>query len=380
MPEGLDAAAAAPQTGAVRRAPLLLLALLAASAQAQPASLRGTVRDAAGAALPGASVYLSGTSRGAAADAEGRYRIDGVPPGAYRLVGSMVGFEADVLAVRLEPGEARSVDLALEAAPLDLGDVVAEADRDARWQGRLAWFTRTLLGESANADSTRLLNPEVLDLSVRWGTLHAAAAAPLVIENRALGYRIHYDLSVFAAGASSVRYDGDERFEPLGPASADEAARWAAARLRAYRGSLTHLLQALLAGTTEAEGFSLEWFREGATGAWPSVRVVGGRLMDVDADGWGTLRARGRVEVVYHGEPEEAAYLRSEWFRERRYRPDPVQRSALYLDRSAVRVDPQGTPEDPFSISTSGHMAFERLADRVPEEYRPPPARDAGRP
>ena len=354
------------------RSALPLLLLLAAAVGAQPGTLAGTVRDAAGAPLPGASVYLSGTTRGASSDADGRYRLEAVPPGAYRLVGSLVGYAADVHEVRLAAGEERIVDLRLAEATLDLGTVRVEAERDGRWARRLAWFRKALVGESANADSTRILNPEVLEFRVRWGTLHAEAAAPLVFENRALGYRLTYDLHAFSASSGSVRYDGDERFEELAPASDAEAARWEAARARAYRGSLAHVLQALLAGTASAEGFSFEVAPTDLFGSRSSFRTPARWLMDVDDDGWGTLRARGRIDVVYEGEPEEEAYLRSEWFREDRARPDPVQRSSLHLDRGRARVDPQGTPEDPFGISTSGHLAFERLADRVPEAYRPP--------
>ncbi|WP_420456518.1 carboxypeptidase-like regulatory domain-containing protein [Rubrivirga sp.] len=356
--------------------PSLLLPLLAValgSAAAQPAVVAGTVRDADGTPLPGASVYLSGTTRGTSADAGGRFRLEAVPPGAYRVVGSMVGFAPDVRELRLAPGAQAAVDLSLAPATRTLGDVGVEAERDGRWARRLAWFEKALLGESANADSTHVLNPEVLDLRVRWGELRAEATAPLVIENRALGYRLTYDLHAFRASATSVRYDGDEHFEAMAPASPAQAERWAAARARAYRGSLAHLLQSLLVGTAEAEGYSFEIAREDTYGAWRTVRAPTRWLMDVDADGWGTLRVRGRLDVTYAGEPEEPAYLRSEWFREPRRRPDSAQRSSLTVDRGRARVDPQGTPEDPFSISTSGHQAFERLADRVPEDYRPPP-------
>ena len=351
--------------------PLLLVLLATATASAQPATVSGTVRDDAGAPLPGASVYLSGTTRGAAADADGRFRIEAVPPGAYRLVASMLGYESAVEPLRLGAGDEEVHDVALSPVALELGRVRVEGERDERWQELLAWFRRALVGESANADSTRLLNPEVLDLRVRWGELRAEAAAPLVFENRALGYRMTYALHEFSASPSRVRYDGDELFEPLEPASDAEAARWAEARLRAYRGSLPHLLRSMLAGTSGDEGFSLSWHRDGASGPWPRVRVSDRRVLDVDDDGWGTLRAPGRLEVVYSGEPEEPAYLTSEWFRERRRRPDPVQRSALHLDQSAVRIDPQGTPEDPFAVAASGHLGFERLADRVPEDFRP---------
>ena len=214
----------------------------------------------------------------------------------------------------------------------------------------------------------------MLDFRSSWGTLTATAAAPLLIENRALGYRLRYDLLHFEASASRVSYDGDEVFEPLAPRDAAEAARWERARERAYRGSLQHLLRSMLAGTTEAEGFTLLHAFADATNrlaANVTFRTSGDRLLRVDDDGWGTLRFHGRVDVTYGGEAEEPAYLRSAWFRERRQRPDPVQRSALYLDGFRARIDPQGTPEDPFAISTSGYMGFERLADEVPDDYTP---------
>ena len=39
--------------------------------------------------------------------------------------------------------------------------------------------------------------------------------------------------------------------------------------------------------------------------------------------------------------------------------------------RGNARFDPQGTPEDPYAITTSGYLGFERLADAVPEDYVP---------
>ncbi|WP_412060979.1 carboxypeptidase-like regulatory domain-containing protein [Rubrivirga sp. IMCC45206] len=350
---------------------LALALLVAASAAAQTAAVVGTVRDADGAPLPGASVVLSGTTRGAATDAEGRFRIERLTPGAYRVVASMLGYTSAVEPVRVDDGGTARISLALAPTVTALDGAVVEAERDERWARHLQTFLTALVGESDNADSTRLLNPQVLEFRSRWGTLTATAAAPLVFENRALGYRLTYLLTTFEGGPSSISYDGEESFEELAPASPDEAARWAAARERAYRGSLPHLLRALLAGTADAEGFSLVLVREDAFGGRPSFRTSPGRVMAVDADGWGTLRVRDRLEVVYDGEPEEPAYLRSEWFRESRSRPDPVQRSALTVDRGRARIDPRGVPEDPFAVSVSGHMAFERLADRVPRGYVP---------
>ena len=353
----------------------LFLFALAGSALAQTATVGGTVRDGDGRALAGASVYLSGTTRGAASGPDGRFEIVDVPPGAYRLVGSLVGFTPAAEALEVAPGERAEVDLTLAETVSELGTVRVEAERDRQWERRLARFQHVLLGESENADSTRILNPEVLSFRQRWGTLHADAAAPLVIENRALGYRLVYDLVEFRASARYIDYDGDELFEELTPADSAEAERWRAARARAWRGSLMHLLQSLLAGTTEAEGYSFEQAPDSHISRLAAGRTTPSRLMAVGEDGWGTLRVRGRLSVTYSGEPEEERYLTSDWFRESRGRPDPVQRSSIRLRGLTARIDPQGTPENPSAVVTSGHMAFERLADLVPEDYRPGPPR-----
>ncbi|MEL6614661.1 MAG: carboxypeptidase-like regulatory domain-containing protein, partial [Bacteroidota bacterium] len=269
---------------------LLLLSLtasgmVASGAAAQPATVKGTVRDSTGAPLPGANVYLSGTQRGDATDARGRFEIRGVAPGAYRVVASMVGYAPEAEALTLASGDTARVDLVLRDAPVLGPAAQVEGERDRRWERRLEWFSRELIGESALADSTRILNPEVLDFRVRWGELTATARAPLVIENRGLGYRLHYDLAHFSASATRVSYDGDERFEPLAPEAPAVAARWAAAREAAYRGSLQHILQSLLAGDAEGEGFTLLLVYEAdrtMRGSGATFRTSSRRVMRVD--------------------------------------------------------------------------------------------------
>ena len=66
---------------------LLVLCMLHSLAQAQnSAALEGTVTDKDGVPVPGATVILIGTSRGAATDVSGEYRIVGLKPGIYRVV------------------------------------------------------------------------------------------------------------------------------------------------------------------------------------------------------------------------------------------------------------------------------------------------------
>ena len=57
---------------------------------AQTSSLRGSVKDANGLPMAGASVILDGTKKGTVTDASGNYELK-VSPGTYTLVISYVG-------------------------------------------------------------------------------------------------------------------------------------------------------------------------------------------------------------------------------------------------------------------------------------------------
>ena len=69
---------------------LVICFFLTAHAIAQTATLRGSVKDANGLPLAGASVVLDGTRRGTVTDASGNYELK-VAPGSYTLIISYVG-------------------------------------------------------------------------------------------------------------------------------------------------------------------------------------------------------------------------------------------------------------------------------------------------
>lgn len=93
-----------------------LLASGTAWAQAGTASLQGEVKDAQGAALPGANVTLTnsatGLSRTTASNQIGFYQLLGVPPGRYSVKGELSGFRTSMQ---------RDVDLLVDTvAKLDI--------------------------------------------------------------------------------------------------------------------------------------------------------------------------------------------------------------------------------------------------------------------
>jgi Carboxypeptidase regulatory-like domain len=77
----------------------LLLVLTSSSAGETNATLQGCVYDASGAVIPGATIHVrseaSGFARSVDAGADGRYRVSGIPAGAYQVLASADGFRSE---------------------------------------------------------------------------------------------------------------------------------------------------------------------------------------------------------------------------------------------------------------------------------------------
>jgi len=86
------------------------------------------VEEGRGESLPGANVRVEGTSTGTSTDLNGRYRLNGLAPGAYDLVFSFVGFQQKtVTGVEVSSGQTTPLDVALAEESAQLEEVVVEA-------------------------------------------------------------------------------------------------------------------------------------------------------------------------------------------------------------------------------------------------------------
>lgn len=353
---------------------LIFTADVPAAAQAgAQATISGVVLHAdTGSPIPAVHVFLAGTTRGATTDEQGTFRMHGVPPGAYRIVISSVGFASTSVDTLLRARDTLVLEILLREAVLQLPAVEIKADRPARWLRRLRAFERMFIGESELASGAQLLNPEVLEFEGGWGRLRAVAHAPLEIENRSLGYHLRYHLTEFERRGSVIRYDGDPLFTPLDAKDAEEARRWREQRCRTYFGSFRHFMESLLDGVSRDAGFHLvrrAYLRDDPhrTG----IPVTPDRLVSPgDEHGLHTLRFGGYLEVTYRWKEEEALNLRRTY--SGRPPPPSAQRSWLRLKSRQVQVDAQGEPTDPYAITLYGSLAFQRAGDLLPREYQPP--------
>lgn len=350
--------------------PLILAASFASSqAAGQQLDITGIVR-AANSQLPleNAHVFVASSTIGTATDANGNFRLEDVPPGPHRLFVSMLGYESAQRDTLLRGSGTHTFSFDLIPAVFGLEEIVVSAREARRWQRRLLKFTRLFLGETPNSALAEIKNPEVLSFTSSWGRFSATASRPLVINNLALGYRIEYYLKEFFYYGNVIKYDGEPLFTELEPQDAEQSALWEANRIKAFNGSLRHYLLSLMDGVSEAEGFAT-YRRTSLDRQSPSFTADTEILLrSGPSPDEMELAFHGFLEVVYARELEDAAFHR--W--QRRTGRIQEQRSFLELNTGPTLVDRSGEVIDPYGVTVYGYYAFERIADEVPKDYRPP--------
>lgn len=240
---------------------LLLLVLLISSTgfHAFPQnsfSITGIVRDQKE-SLPGAGVYLSGYKVSAVADNEGKFKISNLKPGNYDLLVQMVGYLPYSKSVIISDKSVQ-VELLLKESTTTLNEVVIRADPNrAKY---IKQFKEFFIGTSPNAAQCKILNPQVLniDYDVTNSLLTIKTSEFLIVENKALGYRLKYMLDNFEYNSRTriIYFSGHPFFEEL-KASGSRLKKYIDKRETAYYGSSQHFFRSLYAGTTQEEGFIL---------------------------------------------------------------------------------------------------------------------------
>ena len=93
-------------------------------AQQQQGGITGTVTDRAGGApLASVRVTVLNTNRSAFTNQQGKYNLQGLPPGAYQLQASLIGYGGVTNSATVTAGQSATVDFALKASAVSL-DVV----------------------------------------------------------------------------------------------------------------------------------------------------------------------------------------------------------------------------------------------------------------
>ncbi len=367
---------------------LLLLLLTTLTAHAQ-LSLRGRVVNAAdGQPVPFCSVFLANTTKGTTADENGNFLLPNLPAGRFDLIVSSVGFET--LASPINTNQSAPLLIRLAPSANQLAEVQVRANRDPEWLEHLDVFLKNFIGTSKNAQECRIVNQNALwfDDDRAALQLKGGAREPLVIENKALGYRIRYVLEqfMFDYGRKSVSYLGYPVYEPMKPRSRRETMRWEKARRTAYLGSCMHFMRTLYARKTAEEGFEIRRVLERAdstkvAGQW---RVKRARYLvkdalpatfllndDASTDSTTALAFENLIQITYTQENESPEFVRSLSPFSEKLSPGGPQTSLIYLTEPTVTVERNGNFYNPLGIIFEGYWGWEKMAELLPLTYEP---------
>ncbi|MFT4760181.1 MAG: outer membrane receptor for ferrienterochelin and colicins [Paraglaciecola sp.] len=106
---------------------LLLLTIaiaLSSTAKSQNASLSGQINSLSGDTLSFATITLEGTTSGVSANASGRYSIDNVPSGNYKVIASFLGYETTQRRIELKAGESATLNFTMDETASTMNEIV----------------------------------------------------------------------------------------------------------------------------------------------------------------------------------------------------------------------------------------------------------------
>jgi hypothetical protein len=380
-------------------------------------SISGTIKDKKGEVLPGAAVYLSGYQIATVANNDGRFSIPNLKPGNYDLLVQVIGFLPQNKNVIIFD-KAVNVEIVLLENVTQLSEVVIKADPNR--QRYIDMFKHFFIGTSPNAKQCKILNPEVIqtdyDRSKRMLTVTATDF--LVIENKALGYRIKYLLNYFENDEKTnvIFYAGHPHFEEL----EKKESRWkkyAKPRATAYLGSSQHFFKALYHNTVKQEGFQINKIAKIPNKSRLPDEVIDANISRLSRTYYGesklngvftdslrywrnmrsqpaTLSVLNRAEVqvdtlvkklfkdvksmaysdalyvIYTNERESVEYTNSSGHSINRPLDIPnYQISVVYQLLSPASFYENGGIFDPRALLYEGFWAYEKVADMVPMDY-----------
>jgi len=227
-------------------------------------SLKGIVVDGvSGAPLPYASVFIDNSVLGVPTETDGTFELANLPDRAFDLVTSYVSYDSKMFSIRMDTvsnDELLRIEIFESAKQLDNVIVTPLTRKEKRLDKRLLRkFEAEFLGRSDNSKKCRILNPHVLEVKRIDGSNHFVVTADeeVIIENRALGYRIKYQLNEFIFDDGAQTTTGIARFEELAAKSRKQNRIWEEARRQAYYGSLPHFLNSLIEDDISAQGFEV---------------------------------------------------------------------------------------------------------------------------
>ncbi len=263
----------------------------------------------------------------------------------------------------------------------ELQTVTVKAAEKNGWEKYGKDFIESFLSYSDFSKLCTIENPEVLKFYYdrKNNVLNVVARKPLIIQNKALGYKITYWLESFEHNFNTriLSYSGLTYYEDLIRPNKRkaQAAKWLSNRATAYQGSVMHFVRSVHEGTLASSGFivrrldKVEGNRKGRYN-----NVVDPKIL-VESDFSDTIENQKIIQfpkylyVLYDKELEELPYLiKLEPFK----KPIPAPQTSIVqlVGTDAVEIFANGHLEPAISFFLEGYWSYEKLDKLLPLDYK----------
>ena len=263
----------------------------------------------------------------------------------------------------------------------ELQTVTVKAAEKNGWEKYGKDFIESFLSYSDFSKLCTIENHEVLKFYYdrKNNVLDVVARKPLIIQNKALGYKITYWLESFEHNFNTriLSYSGLTYYEDLIRPNKRkaQAAKWLSNRATAYQGSVMHFVRSVHEGTLASSGFivrrldKVEGNRKGRYN-----NVVDPKIL-VESDFSDTIENQKIIQfskylyVLYDKELEELPYLiKLEPFK----KPIPAPQTSIVqlVGTDAVKIFANGHLEPAISFFLEGYWSYEKLDKLLPLDYK----------
>jgi hypothetical protein len=318
--------------------------------------------------LSSASVYCQNTTVGTTTNKQGEFSLT-LKPGGYELIISYTGYQTRQVQISSTDHTIADIEMAKEEK--SLGEVIIKTSNEVKdgWAKYGNFFISHFIGTTPNASKTTLLNPEVLKfyLLKKSNKLRVLATEPLLIENKALGYNLRYQLDSFIYNYNNDinSYRGFCLYTEM---EGDDSLRqvWANNRERAYVGSKLHFMRSYYDSAVLEEGFTIDMLDEVNEKKFNRVDNI------YDTTYYGALDSTMQVEIwyprkisiTYTKKKPEPEYLKQFKL------PKNVAIQISYIDMTdAIAIRENGFYYDQKDWISQGYWSWKNLADQLPYDY-----------
>lgn len=404
----------------------IIFFILATTAGFSQRLIKGRVVNAAtGDPVPGSSVFITNTSKGTTSNNAGIFELHDVPPGKHELIISCIGYETNVFPFS-DDQLPLQLKVELNIKVKEMENVTVEPSVEEGWDKWGRSFMENFVGNSANASKCNIKNEKEIKFRYykKSSRLIAYCDGPVILENKALGYTISYQLENFEVNFDerSVTFLGYSLFTPFEDGGKSKSQKWDNNREEAYNGSIMHFMRSLYANRLLEEGFEVRRMKrspnyekqrvaniyrvslakrslitgpangdrtseagsisrdsmryyEAVMRQHDNVETYGSGFLTADSliieskDDFKAIHFEDNLFITYKKELEESGYLRTQ-FPERKA---TFQRSYVtLLGEQIIFIDKSGNYYNPQEFFTSAYWGWsDKMANSLPLDYEP---------